>query len=568
MEELNTKNIYFSLLIPCYGSARHLHQMLRSIENENYSDYEIIICEQGETDISLLQNAFKHIKIVHLDKPSSYFSRIELFKKAQGEYVWFLDDDDEISEKSLAVLNKAIIENNHPDCILINSVVKKTELDFFNKEEAGAKCYTSKIEKKYVIERFLNTNELNTVWGKLFKKSIKPKWVKGVDVFQSDDKLLSHSIIDASNTFITISYPCYKYFSYRSHSLKNTSFKKLHDTILVKQLLIEFYGLENAKNLLLEGYQNIKSFLLNNKKIEAIDSIYSDNIVKTFIECQKSREKYICQLLPTRDRILFGGIVNKNKLLTFIVIKFARKKKKNQNVKYQHVSLGYNCSTAYNLKANELRSFASPFDWIVTFKIEDIIECIESNFANLFDKKNIYQDDTINKWYLNKKCNILFGHGFSINDIFPIKFIGFKFKYRRRIRRFYKKIQKPTIFYRYCYLEEDIDYIIQNSKMIEDFFKRFNSLNKVVYIIDETFLNHKYEYPGRFIICEKVGDGWNKLGADDNVRNYLSQFEKHANSKKKKNKLIRKIILKLSILLTRQKSPYKYKKQYKHFDVY
>ena len=568
MEKLNTKNISFSLLIPCYGDAQHLYQMLNSIIKNKYENYEIIICEQGKTDVSFLNNDLRHVKIIHLDKPSSYFSRIELFKSAHGEYVWFLDDDDEISENSLMALNDVIINNNHPDCILINSVIKKTELDFFKKEEIGATCHSSKIEKQDVIEKFLNSNELNTVWGKIFKKSIDPKWIDGVDVFQSDDKLLSHSIINASKSFVTLSYPCYKYFSYRSHSLKNKNFKKLHDAILVKNILIDYYGLDNTVNLLIDGYQNIKSFLLNNKKLKTIGSIYSDEEIKKFIECQKLKERYVRNHLPNKDRLLFSSIVNKTKLIAFLAIKAAKRSNQKKDNKYQHISLGYNCSTAYNLKVNGLRSFSSPFDWFISFKIEDIVRCIESKFAYFFGKKYIFQDDVIRKWYLNKKYNILFGHGFNENDIFPIKFVGFRHKYRKRIRRFYKKIQKPTIFYRYCYLEEDIEYIVKNSKIVDGFFKQFNTLNEVVYIIDETFLNHNYKYPDNSIICKKIGDNWNKLELDDNIKRFLDQFEKHPYNKKKGNGLIGRFFFKLSVLLTRQKTPYKYKKQYKHFDVY
>ena len=56
MEKLNTKNIKFSLLIPCYGKAEHIYQMLKSIIKNGYFNYEIIICEQGPTDIGFLKD--------------------------------------------------------------------------------------------------------------------------------------------------------------------------------------------------------------------------------------------------------------------------------------------------------------------------------------------------------------------------------------------------------------------------------------------------------------------------------------------------------------------------------
>ena len=566
MAKPNTKKVLFSLLIPCYGEARHLRQMLVSILKNKYSNFEIIICEQGTTNIEYLKEEFKDLKIIRLEQPSSYYSRIELYKHASGDYVWFLDDDDEINEKSLKVLNEEIISNNFPDCIIVNSLILKNEFDIFENDDD--KTFAAADEKKSkIIEDFLNTNNLNTVWGKVFKRSINPRWEEGFDIFQSDDKLLSNSIIDAANTFIYISYPCYKYFKYRSHSLKSTNFKKLQDAISVKTFLIDKYCENSAAFLLFDGYQNIKSFLLNNANFKSINSLYSNATTAHFIRLQKERKKDIEQFLTKKDKFLFQCIINKNKCLAFIILKLSKNKKKEKENKYQHISLGYNCSTAYNLKENNLRSFASPFDWIITFKMEDILRCIKSNFSGFLEKKFIFQDDVISKWYLNKKYNMLYGHDFGENDRFPIKFIGFKRKYKRRIRKFYNSIKKPTIFYRYCYLKEDLDFIVENSKEIEYFLKKYNPKNEIIYIIDKTFIGNRItNFPKKSIICKKIGSDWNKLALDESFRHFINQFEKH--KEKRKKSILNNAFLKLSILLTRQKQPYKYRKQYKHFDVY
>ena len=88
-------NPFFSILIPSYHQRKeYLIECIQSVYRQNYFNFELIICEQGDDDLSWLCNFFKDIRIIHQDVPSLYKARINLLKASRGIFVLFLDSDD------------------------------------------------------------------------------------------------------------------------------------------------------------------------------------------------------------------------------------------------------------------------------------------------------------------------------------------------------------------------------------------------------------------------------------------------------------------------------------------
>ncbi|MFW5803665.1 MAG: glycosyltransferase family 2 protein [bacterium] len=88
-----------SIIIPTYNRENLIQRAIKSITNQTRQDYEIIIADDASTDnteevIKSMQNS----KIIYfkLEKNSGQcVSRNLAIKKARGEYIGFLDSDDE-----------------------------------------------------------------------------------------------------------------------------------------------------------------------------------------------------------------------------------------------------------------------------------------------------------------------------------------------------------------------------------------------------------------------------------------------------------------------------------------
>ncbi len=87
----------FSVIIPVYNSENYVAQTLQSVLSQTYSDFEIIIVDDGSTDKSIdicqqFQDA--RIKIIHQQNRGLAGARNTGIRHAQGEYLAFIDSDD------------------------------------------------------------------------------------------------------------------------------------------------------------------------------------------------------------------------------------------------------------------------------------------------------------------------------------------------------------------------------------------------------------------------------------------------------------------------------------------
>ena len=115
--------VKFSIIIPFYNSSNFLKKSVLSIINQKRKDLEIILVDDNSKDksekrISILKKNNFFIKILKNKKNLGVgLSRNKAIKKAQGQYVIFLDSDDQLYTNSINKIEETIIKK----IILISS---------------------------------------------------------------------------------------------------------------------------------------------------------------------------------------------------------------------------------------------------------------------------------------------------------------------------------------------------------------------------------------------------------------------------------------------------------------
>ena len=88
-----------SVIIPTYNRAKLIGRAIQSVLNQSYRDFEIIVVDDGSTDNteevvkSFNDERIKYIR--HRKNRGGSAARNTGIKVAKGEYIGFLDDDDE-----------------------------------------------------------------------------------------------------------------------------------------------------------------------------------------------------------------------------------------------------------------------------------------------------------------------------------------------------------------------------------------------------------------------------------------------------------------------------------------
>ena len=113
---LNTKKIFFSVVIPTFNMESFLRKSIKSVLNQSYKNFEIIVIDNFSKDNTkkLIKN-FKNKKIKFFQIKNGGVigkSRNLGIKKSKGNWIAFLDADDLWLKNRLYVLKKKLRVKN------------------------------------------------------------------------------------------------------------------------------------------------------------------------------------------------------------------------------------------------------------------------------------------------------------------------------------------------------------------------------------------------------------------------------------------------------------------------
>lgn len=164
-----------SIIVPVYNVERYLATCLNSIVSQSFEDYELLLIDDGSNDSSgkicddyALENS--RIKVFHKKNEGVSVARNLGIEKSAGEWIYFVDSDDELMPESLTQLTSRIgddvdiVEGRY----LPVGIEKPLGLPQFQNAE---EIYT-KEEYAYRIYRYELKQYHGYLWNKIFRAQV------------------------------------------------------------------------------------------------------------------------------------------------------------------------------------------------------------------------------------------------------------------------------------------------------------------------------------------------------------------------------------------------------------
>lgn len=204
-----------SVIVPVYNVENYLTKCLDSILAQDFSDYEIILVDDGSTDSSGMicdQYAAANPSLQCIHKPNGGLpsARKSGYEACRGQYVTFVDSDDWIAPDMYSKMCQAI-HDTQADIILCNhtSVMPGGEEicsvpflpGFYDKDRLEKEIYPFMIYSGIYFKYGISPN----LWNKIFRRELLQKHLFHVpnDVIVGEDALAAYScILEASSVFL------------------------------------------------------------------------------------------------------------------------------------------------------------------------------------------------------------------------------------------------------------------------------------------------------------------------------------------------------------------------------
>lgn len=162
-----------SVIIPIYNAETYLENCLESIKNQSFTDYEVLLIDDGSTDNSgKICDSFatedSRFHAIHKSNGGVSSARNTGIDQTKGEWICFIDSDDTVEKDYLLHLYQGV--NQQKDILIIQGF--KTILP---KGQSRVRTFETRLytaSDMYQLFQFLNINRSGYPFAKLYNAPI------------------------------------------------------------------------------------------------------------------------------------------------------------------------------------------------------------------------------------------------------------------------------------------------------------------------------------------------------------------------------------------------------------
>ena len=122
-----------SVVIPLYNKEASIAQSLKSVLSQEYDDFEVVVVDDGSTDgsvaiVEAIDNP--HIRLIKQENGGPSKARNTGVKNAKGEWILFLDADDEMLPGAFEFFSEKIQKHTDVDMFLGEVIVNNGKKEY------------------------------------------------------------------------------------------------------------------------------------------------------------------------------------------------------------------------------------------------------------------------------------------------------------------------------------------------------------------------------------------------------------------------------------------------------
>lgn len=250
----------FSVIIPVYNCEKLIKQCIESFLKQGFDDYEIIAVDDCSTDNSLdvlkSINSKKLIVVEQKSNGGSAVARNKGVEFANGEYLWFVDADDVVTEDSFCLLNE-YLANNDVDTLIFDYFEVDSMLNILAEKRGSLFDFdvvNPLLEKETLIQTPCG-------WNKVFKKNLfDDKDLLFLEGNWFEDFATTPKLLAKSNSIGYLKAPIYCYVQNDSSKTHTQTLSRNLESIAAMESIKDFFLKEGLFEDYFEELQYLAEF--------------------------------------------------------------------------------------------------------------------------------------------------------------------------------------------------------------------------------------------------------------------------------------------------------------------
>lgn len=249
------EKLLISIIIPCYNAERYIHSCIESVIQQTYVNWECLLINDGSKDktLKILEEYSlkdQRFKVFSQENKGLSATRNLGIENVSGDYLFFLDSDDLITENALqSFVNELDSKNDIITGITLTvngeSLQKISQLKH---PKEGSVFY--KNDRQEVLIRAMESGLAPVAQNRLYSRSFLEKYhLKFKNGILHEDELWFFETMFLAKNVKFINEETYLYRTDNSESItKNISQRNLDSYLIILQTVFEKYYINNQNS--------------------------------------------------------------------------------------------------------------------------------------------------------------------------------------------------------------------------------------------------------------------------------------------------------------------------------
>ena len=231
MDNEQSRPVILSVVSPVYNGAKYLEPFLRSVQQQSFPHFELIMVDDGSTDSSIeiiktYQKKDSRIHLIGQNHKGAGSARNFGLSRAKGQYIIFLDCDDWFSEDFFKTMIDRI-EADQSDIAICEFFIYNQQTGEMGKS-AIPETRNQKIERTNLVFDIFAPNP----WTKLYRISfLKKKELLFQEIPSCNDWSFAYTSLACAEKISVIRKPLVYYRTKTTTSISSYRYKRTKDIV-------------------------------------------------------------------------------------------------------------------------------------------------------------------------------------------------------------------------------------------------------------------------------------------------------------------------------------------------